>query len=128
MTLSALDWIASLVERSTATGDTAANVQFHSYPFLQSEFVWIREHQANIEKKYIFNGRTFIQFANFVKHEQPWIGAPSLSEKTNLYDIVDPMGNKYVYDVLIKVFKEAEHVIKRLAAQFSENTPVYPCF
>lgn len=127
MLLSSLDWIASLIERCIPTSDERIKVYFASYPFLQSGYTWIRSHQKTILDM-SFDGMSFNDFTNFVKHEQPYIGLPSLVTQTNLYDVVDRDGIQYVYGILIPAINQAIKIVKHVGATLAQPVPQYPAF
>jgi hypothetical protein len=119
---SALDSFASLCQKISQLPQAAG--YFHNYPFINSDIVWVGVHQTKIAE-ILFDGKTFDEFANFIKHEQPWIGAVSMGA-TGTRDVCDSSGVGYVYGVLIPVFKELKLMVCRLAKQYGQPVPVYP--
>ena len=122
--LSVLDGIASLAQRISGLPNQTS-VYFHSYTFVLSDLVWIQKHQHNISDM-TYATKSFYEFANYVKHEQPWIGEPSLHPRTYIRDVYDDENKGYYYDVLVVVYKEVKNMVSRLAKQYSQPVPVFP--
>jgi hypothetical protein len=72
MLQSVLDSVASLAQRiSDLPGQN--KIYFHDYQFVHSSLVWMSKHQQKINAVE-YDGKRFYDYANFIKHEQPWVG------------------------------------------------------
>jgi hypothetical protein len=123
MLQSVLDTVASLAQRiSKLPGQ--GNIYFHSYSFVHSEVVWISVLQREINSKR-FEGMDFKDYANRVKHEQPWIGAVT-DGASGVRDIYDSDGVGYFYKVLLPIYDAGRTIVCRLAKQYGQQVPDFP--
>ena len=113
-----LDSFAGLCAKMTVDGIPHGNtrfgqaIYFDSCDFVHDDVVWVNEFRSNL-RDVRFDGKTFKDFANFIKHEQPWIAM--VSESRNVLDLYDTSGKGYVYSVLLPVYRIVKSLLEGLA-------------
>jgi hypothetical protein len=124
MALSVLDAFASACQEiSELPGQQ--KVYFERYDFIHSEVAWVQGYQASIAKL-AFDGNGFFDYANRLKHERPWVGSLSMSERTGMVDVYDSSGMGYLYGVLVPLYTHIKGMVIRLGVQHSVHMPNFP--
>jgi hypothetical protein len=124
MALSVLDAFASACQEiSELPGQH--KVYFERYDFIHSEVAWVQGYQASIAKL-VFEGNGFFDYANRLKHERPWVGSLSTSERTGVVDVYDSSGMGYLYSVLVPLYTHIKGMVIRLGVQHNVHMPNFP--
>ena len=128
---SVLDGFASACNK-IAGNPTPGDIYFHKYAFIHSETRWVTPVQQRIAMLR-FRGTPFDDFANKLKHEEPWVGSVSKGFGNQPADGYDGVLGVYdnnsvccLYGLLIPVYKHAVVIASRLCKQESVPVPVYP--
>lgn len=124
MLQSVLDGVAAACNR-IAPVKGHGDIYFHSYPFVNSDIVWVSEHQRAVAEL-AWNGKAFRVVANAIKHELAWVGCVGASGVHGVRDIYDTQGIGFVYYFLVPVYKHAKAMVRRLAKQMGQAAPVLP--
>eukprot|EP00798_Chlamydomonas_sp_ICE-L_P009310 gene9310-16443_t len=131
-TMDAVDSVCNKLADNPIQG----NIYFHSYAFKHTETRWVAQVQKELPHP-LYRGMSFYDFANKLKHEQPWVGQVGkwINEEDKLigkYDgvlgIYDTDGTCFLYGILIPVYKYLVAVCSRLCKQCHVPIPVYPSF
>lgn len=104
--------------------ENTVNVYFHNASFRQSDIAWVAKHQTEISNLR-FRNKSFNDIANYIKHEQPWLGTVSCSVDC-INDIYDDDGIGFVYGMLIPVYHSVSALLTRLARQQNVPVPSFP--
>lgn len=87
--LSILDMVSRLCDDlapSVLTNQSDDRIYFHKYNFHES--VWLRIHDLQSRLNLLrFDGKSFYQIANKLKHEIPWVGRVTTSDSCGITDI-----------------------------------------
>lgn len=125
--LSVLDGIASACQK-IAPLPNQGDIFFRSYPFACSELLWIRSYQQQLLNMH-YNGISFFDHANKVKHELAFIGVPKYSFRRAIADVYDKSDQGYVHDLLMPIFEIAKAIICHLSCLYGvRDVPEYPSF
>lgn len=100
-------------------------IYFDDFNFNASDLVWVQKLQTEI-KRIIYKSVSFNDFANFVKHEQPYIGTVKTSVRKGWKDVFDDSDIGVMYDVIIPVYKHLKGMLSRLALSHDVSLPPFP--
>jgi len=89
-----------------------SNIYFHSYIFTQPELQAIRVQQAKVGEVH-FRCDSFNDFANKLKHVDPWVGLRQVRED-GIIDIYDQEGVGLVFGAIDIVHKAADKILSIL--------------
>ena len=87
-------------------------IYFDNYEFLHPEFNRLRVHHNNISNL-LYNGGSFNNLANTIKHEVPWVGLCTVDEN-GVVDIFDSCHIGLVDTVLYTVLKNSSSILRKL--------------
>lgn len=122
---SVMDAIASFCQRMAPDEDHHAYIYFSTFEFRVIEWEFIRLIKEQGITPLQFEGRTFNEFANALKHEAPWVGL--VSEVRGLQDVYDTPVPERDYevkgafrDMLVPAYNHVKKIVERLGAKFQQ--------
>lgn len=107
-----MDEIAHYCESKYPTNTDADKIYFQTYDF-NGDYWKVIDAQSKIIKTYQYNGLSFWEYSNKLKHQFPWVGLISFNEITLSKDIFDENHIGYL-TLLEKVNRHVEKMLNSL--------------
>lgn len=108
-----LDQVAGFCQRQDAVEGCDGDIYFHSYMFKTAAYDTIGHLQRKLAE-IRFDGMSFNQICNLIKHESPWIGRVTESERNMRRDI-HVRDDSFIAGVIYPAFRACKSIATFLA-------------
>ena len=115
-----MDSVASLCNHLARDEDFSGDIYFDDFPFRVTSWDYITAIRREHIWALCFQNLSFNEFANKVKHTQPWIGIISQGQPHYMNDIYDSEGVGLLRGILVPIYYQVRSIVSRLGGTYGQ--------
>ena len=116
-----MDSVASLCNDLARDDDFSGDIHFNTFPFCVTSWDFIKATRRDKIRPLRFDGLSFDELANKLKHTQPWLGYISQGNPDCMKDIHDAQGVGVLRRVLVPIYNEVKSIVERIGSKYNQS-------